>query len=139
MNEESGPRPALFIALLLPAVQKVREAANRLSCKNNLKQIGLAFHSHHETYGFFPADGWDWNTPPTYLNGQPAMGRQQQAGWGFQILPYLEGDNVWRAGAQVAIATPNANLFCPARRAPTTVTFCLIWARSYPKRARVEG
>ena len=114
---------AILIGLLLPAVQKVREAANRISCKNNLKQIGLAFHHHHDQLGYFPTGGWEWWTPPTYLNGQPAVGAQQQAGWGFQILPYLEAENVWKAGAEVAIGTTNKIFFCPSRRAPQTLTF----------------
>jgi prepilin-type N-terminal cleavage/methylation domain-containing protein/prepilin-type processing-associated H-X9-DG protein len=121
----------VLIALLLPAVQKVREAANRASCKNNLKQIGLAFQNHHDTYGFFPTGGWDWFTPPTFVGGVPLVGADQQAGWGFQILPFLEGDNAWKGGQGatdldrilVAIGTPNKVFFCPTRRPPQTLTF----------------
>ena len=114
---------ALLVALLLPAVQRAREAANRMRCLNNLKQIGLAFQNHHDNLGYFPSGGWDWWTPPTYVNGVPAVGVQQQAGWGFQILPYLEANNVWQAGAIVAIETPNQAYFCPSRRSPQTVTY----------------
>ena len=114
---------AILIGLLVPAVQQVRESAARASCQNNLKQIGLAFHNHHDQFRFFPSGGFDWYTPPTYINGQPAIGAQQQAGWAFQILPFIEGKNTWMAGPVVAIGTPNPLYFCPSRRLPQTVTY----------------
>jgi prepilin-type N-terminal cleavage/methylation domain-containing protein/prepilin-type processing-associated H-X9-DG protein len=114
---------AVTVGLLLPAVQKVRESAARLRCQNNLKQLGLAFHSHHDQLGTFPSGGWDWFNVPTYQSGLPLSGARQQSGWGFQILPYVEANNVWTTGPVVAIATPNPLFFCPSRRPPQTVAY----------------
>ena len=111
------------LALLLPAIQKVRDAAARSQCQNNLRQMALAFHNHHATFGYFPTGGWEWYSPPTYQWGSPLVGPQQQAGWGFQILPFIEADNTWRAGAVVAVATPNSLFFCPARRVPSIIKY----------------
>jgi prepilin-type N-terminal cleavage/methylation domain-containing protein/prepilin-type processing-associated H-X9-DG protein len=121
----------VLVSLLLPAVQSSREASRRTQCQNHLKQIGLAFHQHHDSMHFFPTGGWDWTTPPTYVNGTPATGRAQKAGWGFQILPYIEQTAVWNGSggttdsekAIVAIGTPIRIFFCPTRRPPQTVIY----------------
>src|SRR5471032_953122 len=87
---------AILIALLVPAVQKVRAAAALTQCRNNLKQIGLAFLSHHDAYKAFPSGGRDWGTfDRNFIGGQPAVYDQQYWGWGYQILPYLEQQPLW--------------------------------------------
>jgi prepilin-type N-terminal cleavage/methylation domain-containing protein/prepilin-type processing-associated H-X9-DG protein len=73
---------AILIGLLLPAVQKVREAAARLSCQNNLKQLGLALHNFLDTNQVFPASGWTTAGP-----GNPAG---KFVGWRALSLPYIE-------------------------------------------------
>jgi prepilin-type N-terminal cleavage/methylation domain-containing protein len=89
---------AILIGLLLPAVQKVREAAARIQCQNNLKQMGLAVHNHHSTYKKMPTAGeagnYNWNR--TLSGGGPATGAQQSWGWAYQILPFMEQDNLWK-------------------------------------------
>ncbi len=73
----------VLVSLLLPAVQKIREAANRLSCTNNLKQIGLACHHYHDTFNYFPP-GYVINLNIPYV-GAP---------WGLKLLPYLEQNDL---------------------------------------------
>lgn len=112
----------ILVALLLPAVQAAREAARRMQCSNQVKQLGLAFHLHHGQFREFPTGGWDWDTAPAYQGGSPLTGSRQRAGWGFQILPMIEATNTWQAGAEVAIGQANPVFFCPSRRGQQTVT-----------------
>src|SRR2546429_1962513 len=82
---------AVLIGLLLPAVQKVREAANRIKCQNNLKQIGLALHMHHDTKEHFPQ---------AYDKAQPwqAPDNGTRQSWMTIILPFIEQDSLLRQG-----------------------------------------
>jgi prepilin-type N-terminal cleavage/methylation domain-containing protein/prepilin-type processing-associated H-X9-DG protein len=81
---------AILIGLLLPAVQKVRDAAARMSCQNNLKQVGLAMHNYHSENGRFP---------PGAANDLPPFGTATTAGWGSSwwvyILPHIEQDALY--------------------------------------------
>jgi prepilin-type N-terminal cleavage/methylation domain-containing protein/prepilin-type processing-associated H-X9-DG protein len=79
---------AVLIGLLLPAVQKVREAASRMKCQNNLKQLGLALHNYHGALGKFPA-GWKIPVGGTEDSG-PCWA------WSVYLLPYIEQDNLYK-------------------------------------------
>src|SRR5438552_14370803 len=80
---------AVLIGLLLPAVQKVREAANRMSCQNNLKQLALAAHHHHDAKGKFPTGV---HTVDQLADGRYANGTT----WEIELLPYYEQENLQR-------------------------------------------
>ena len=89
---------AILIGLLLPAVQKVREAANRMKCSNNLKQIALAAHNYHDANDMFPRGG-HYNPVDALRNSPSAMNpayRASRGSWLYQILPYVEQDNLYK-------------------------------------------
>jgi type II secretory pathway pseudopilin PulG len=131
---------AILIGLLLPAVQKVREASNRTKCQNNLKQMGLAFHNHHDTQGAFPSGGQSWTYERNWVGSSPATYSTQNWGWGYQILPYIEQNNLYiipsgngnppvqnpsspgPGDIQVA-STPIKSYNCPSLRGPTSFPY----------------
>jgi prepilin-type N-terminal cleavage/methylation domain-containing protein/prepilin-type processing-associated H-X9-DG protein len=119
----------ILIALLLPAVQAAREAARRMQCSNNLKQLGLGMQNHLTTLNSLPSGGWgsSWIGDP-----DRGPGIRQPGGWIFSILPYIEADALYQLGRGAAyngtaytaaqfqrLQTPLQVLFCPARRSPS--------------------
>ena len=91
---------AILVGLTLPAVQKVREAANRMSCQNNLKQIGLALHNHHDAHQQFPKGT---------RNEKPLPLAAPRITYMIELYPYLEQENTYRRwNPGVTIGTPDA-------------------------------
>jgi prepilin-type N-terminal cleavage/methylation domain-containing protein/prepilin-type processing-associated H-X9-DG protein len=112
----------VLVALLLPAVQAARESARRLQCQNHLKQIGLGIHNFHDAFGVFPTTGNGGGI--TMAGGAPAGPKSvpyQQAGTLFQILPYIEQQNLYSCNDNAKIqGTPVKIYYCPSRRPPLT-------------------
>ena len=98
---------AILIGLLLPAVQKVREAAARMKCENNLKQIGLALHNYHDTQGTFPSGFYTQFLPP---GGGPGTANYTftYTGWELQLLPYAEQQNLYNQSYAWLLANPGS-------------------------------
>jgi prepilin-type N-terminal cleavage/methylation domain-containing protein/prepilin-type processing-associated H-X9-DG protein len=93
---------AILISLLVPAVQRVREAAARAQCQNNLKQVGIAIHSFHNTYGHFP--------PATIRIPNPNHWRHSPTWWVF-ILPHVEQDNVYNKTTITSVPGVNQTFY----------------------------
>lgn len=138
----------ILVGLLLPAVQAAREAARRMQCGNNMKQIGLAFLNHESAYGFLPKGPYDgdpslpgmvYNEPiGAYESGTTCCNAAHPNGWShwFKILPYIEASNVWNLarfdlppihsgrpanynGEDDVARALIPSYFCPSRRGPT--------------------
>jgi prepilin-type N-terminal cleavage/methylation domain-containing protein len=117
----------ILIALLLPAIQAAREAARRMQCANNLKQIGLGAMGHLDTQKIYPSGGWSW-----WMVGDPDLGfrKRQPGSWCYNVLPWIELRAMHDQGkggtpAEKRIAAnqlthiPLGVFTCPTRRAPT--------------------
>ena len=85
---------AILIALLLPAVQQAREAARRLQCKNNLKQIGIALHNYHDTHQVFPKGGYGGFMSAANASNPAVKQTGLTLSWGAAILPGLDQANL---------------------------------------------
>lgn len=136
---------AILIALLLPAVQQAREAARRTQCRNNLKQIGIAMHNYHETYGMFPQTfiiAVSTNFPPSMITGL-----KWEQSWAAAILPFIDqaplADKIEAAGgfgASSNIVGPAAT-YVPTFVCPSTprATGDTVAKRTTPAGANFEG
>jgi len=107
----------ILIALLLPAVQSVREAGRRVTCQNNLKQMALGFHAHESARKIFPDGGQCWWSTRLQSGASFAAAPNQDLGWGYQLLPYIEQKDVWsQEDFDVMAGTRIAVYACPTRR-----------------------
>jgi prepilin-type N-terminal cleavage/methylation domain-containing protein/prepilin-type processing-associated H-X9-DG protein len=133
---------AVLIGLLVPAVQKVREAANRMSCTNNLKQVGLAMHQFHDTYGHFPPGNVSHTSGST----------TRSWAWSALLLPYIEQGALHdqlrpplqtttanlvplpgSTGAALLVSTPIKTYMCPSDTGPVLNLTLGGWAKNnYP-------
>jgi prepilin-type N-terminal cleavage/methylation domain-containing protein/prepilin-type processing-associated H-X9-DG protein len=128
----------ILIGLMLPAIQRMRETASRLQCQNNLRQIGLACHTYHDTYHHLPPG---YYATASYPSTSPGWG------WGAFLLPFLEQQPVWKQikvkqplEQQPVIQTVLPIFLCPSDSAPTAAfpvttelysTLCLAAPSSY--------
>jgi prepilin-type N-terminal cleavage/methylation domain-containing protein/prepilin-type processing-associated H-X9-DG protein len=129
---------SILVGLLLPAVQKVREAAARVQCQNNLKQLGLALHNYHDTNETFP---------PGLITAEINISDAEATGFTL-LLPYIEQDNLrrlyhfedpwWLPSNYEAVGLPVKIFFCPSNRVDGEIELGAIaaeWSTTLPPRA----
>lgn len=122
----------MLVGLLLPAVQQAREAARRMQCNNNLKQMGLASLNHESQTRRFPSGGWYYNWTG---DADAGFGKSQMGGWTYSLLPFMEQNALYQLGAdgdpgtetqtqktnaKIRAETPLPVFYCPSRRAVKT-------------------
>jgi prepilin-type N-terminal cleavage/methylation domain-containing protein/prepilin-type processing-associated H-X9-DG protein len=121
----------ILVALLLPAIQAAREAARRTQCTNQLRQLAVAFHNHHDVHKHLPTGGWSWHWVgyPEY-----GFGENQPGGWMYNILPFIEEGVLHDLGRGATAALRNAatrdriqrpfeGMTCPSRRRANVYAF----------------
>ena len=106
---------AVLVGLLLPAVQKVREAAARMSCSNNLKQMGLALHNYHSSFNLFPRGAADDTNNGT--------GITSSLPWGVYLLPYIEQGSLYNRFKVASISGSNGSQLLNGQKPGTDPTF----------------
>jgi len=119
----------ILVALLLPAVQAAREAARRMSCSNNVKQLALAMHNYHDTYKAFPAGSWTFNAAgvgPSYsATNACTSGSGRRAPWTVLLLPFIEQQPLYDQ------CDMTAEFVCSNAESPTgAVPNRAVWATS---------
>ncbi|MEM9353058.1 MAG: DUF1559 domain-containing protein [Planctomycetota bacterium] len=115
----------ILVALLLPAIQAAREAARRIQCQNNLKQMGVASLNHLSTYNYYPSGGWAYDLAPDPERG---YGKTQPGSWAYSLLSFMELQNLRDLGSGTALnsaeraealillhQTPVSGFLCPTR------------------------
>jgi prepilin-type N-terminal cleavage/methylation domain-containing protein len=108
---------AVLMSIILPAIIKVRDSADKLTCSNNLRQIGHATWSHIHAHGYLPTAGTSDFCAPLYTSSTSSStitaavaGWKQDAGWAFQLLPFLDEEYVWTGYAAASATNASDNM-----------------------------